>query len=479
MKMKKVYVVNILAASTIFILSGCSSSLGNLGKSTNFQESQRAFTKAEFRSVYDSYENVDKNKTNDLLFNYDAGTLGYYIKEYEGSVSYFDKAEELIKKYDKEVLAATTLANAGSLFTNDTFLDYRPRIYEKIMVNTYKGIDFLLMGDFVNARIEFNRALVRQERAKEFFKAEIEKKKQEIRQESEKKLKEKTKKNVDVDSVAKVVKNKRTNSVIEQKYSNLFAFKPYPDFVNPFSTYLAGIYFLNRGDYNKATDLLKESYGMIKGLDEGDSVVYEDFKLADRLKSSIKKDSTNYTWVIFMNGVGPIKKERRIDIPLFLFTSQVHYTGIALPTLKERGLAFANLQVKNKLYSATTKRVASMDRIIKTEFKKRFPAVVERAVARTAVQTIIQYELQKHAGYIGGIIGALYQAAFNRADTRIWEKLPKEFQVARVKSSENLQIVSSGGVKIADTPTTSEANYMVLVTIPTQGTEPLVSYQKF
>jgi hypothetical protein len=91
---------------------------------------------------------------------------------------------------------------------------------------------------------------------------------------------------------------------------------------------------------------------------------------------------------------------------------------------------------------------------------------------------MIQYELNKNFGTWGGIVGAIYQFSMNRADTRTWGKLPKEFQVARVKSGKHLTVMA-GNKKIVDLATNPKKNYMVFVTIPTKGTEPLVSYQQF
>ncbi len=462
--------VAVLAAGFLFL--GCSNSISNLGKSSKFQEAKNASTKTEYQALFNKYK--EENKTDDLLWDYEAGTVSYYVESYKDSVYYFDEAEKLIKKYDEEVLGSKILANAGATLTNDTFMDYRPRIYEKIMVNAYKGIDFIDLSDMQNARVEFNRALVRQQRAKEFFAKEIQKEKEKLKKESQKKLK--NKKGLDISSAAS---NKKTLEPIEKKYTNLFAFKPYPDFVNPFVTYLSGVFFLNQGDYAKATDLFKETYGMIKGLDEGDVYVLDDFKMADKMKGSVAARRQNYTWVVFFNGEGPIKKELRIDIPLFLFSNNVYYTGIALPTLKMRKRAYAYLSVSNGKEQAQTKRVASMDRIIKTEFKKRFPVIVTRAITRTVVQTVIQKQLKDKAGVMGGVLGALYQGAMNRADTRIWQRLPKEFDVAKVQTSDKLVITTPDGQKIYELKTDPKSSYIVFVTIPKKTSEPIISYQRF
>ncbi|BCD61272.1 hypothetical protein NitYY0826_C0106 [Nitratiruptor sp. YY08-26] len=449
----------------LILFTGCAPSVKNLGKSSaHMQETKHVTTQLEYKKLFDKY--LDENKTDDLLWDYEAGTVGYYVKEYKDSVFYFDKAEDLIKKYDEEILASKVLSSVGAALTNDTFMDYRPKIYEKIMVNTYKAINFINMRDFQNARIEFNRALVREDRAKEFFAKEIGKEKEKLQQEQKKKLQ-----NVKI--------KKETTSPIEKKYSNLFAFKPYRDFTNPFTSYLAGIYFLSIGDYDKATDLLKECYGMIKGLDAGADYVKADFELADKMKGSLTQRAKHYTWVIFLNGLAPKKEEWKIDVPVFLVSKKVLYTGIALPTLKMRPKAYRYLEVTTPHGTKKTKEIATMDRVIKLEFKKRFPVIMTRALTRTIVQTVIQKQLHDKYGFFGGLVGAAYQGIMNKADTRMWERLPKEFQVARLYTPEKLDIFTPDKKHIASIFTNSAKNYIVFVTIPSKSSEPIVSYQAF
>ena len=66
-------------------------------------------------------------------------------------------------------------------------------------------------------------------------------------------------------------------SAINANYPNLSEFKPYPDFVNPFTTYLAGVYFLIIGENSRAADLLKETAGMVPDND----YIKKDLVLAD------------------------------------------------------------------------------------------------------------------------------------------------------------------------------------------------------
>ena len=468
---KKIMLSTIIGALFFAGCAGTTPDLGKFGKSGNYESSKKS---GNYKALA---ENMKKNQEDDLLWYMDAGLISRYAKDTNATTYFFDKSEDKIKQYDKEILAGTLLASAGAVLTNDTFMDYRPRIYEGIMVNTYKGLSFMEAGDNSNARVEFNRALERQRRAKEFFAKEISQEKEKIKKEETEKIK---KKKLDPNKVNNA-SNDRTKDTIEQKYSNLFAFKAYPDFVNPFSSYMAGLFFISTGDYAKATDILKETYGMIKDNEEASNFVKSDLEYA--LKSSASLNGVNrehYVWVVFANGEGPSKEELRFDIPLFLVTNKVSYTGIALPTFKEKPLAYTHLIVKNGENSSATKQVASMDKIIKAEFQKRFPTIMTRAITRTVAQSLIQYQLRKEGGLVGGLLGAVYQGFMNRADTRQWKTLPKNFQIARIElNSPQLNIVSPTGDRNIKLNVDINKNHIVYIRIPTKNSKEIVSEVSF
>jgi len=456
-------------------LAGCAGTtpdLGKVGKSGNYESVQKTGNYASM------VKGLKKNQKDDLLWYMDAGLISRYAKDYNATTYFFDKSEDKIKQYDKEVLAGSLLASAGAVLTNDTFMDYRPRIYEGIMVNTYKGLSFMDEGDMSNARIEFNRALERQRRAKDFFAKEIGQEKKKMEAKEAAKIK---KKKLNPAQVKKAANNTKTKDAIEKRYSNLFAFKSYPDFVNPFASYMSGLFFLSTHDYAKATDILKETYGMIKGNEAGASYVKQDLKYAIKAATSLNGVSKkHYAWIIFANGKGPSKKEIRFDIPLFLVTKGLYYTGIALPTFKENPAAYSRLIVKNGKKSVATKEVASMDKVIKTEFKKRFPVVMARAITRTVAQSLMQYELKKQGGLIGGLIGAVYQGFMNRADTRQWNMLPKDFQIARIElTNPKLSIMSPAGDRKITLSVNRNQNHIVYIRIPNQNAKEIVNEVSF
>ena len=224
---------------------------------------------------------------------------------------------------------------------------------------------------------------------------------------------------------------------------------------------------------------------MIKGIDNGAKYVLRDWKMANRMKRSIRARKRHFTWIIFFNGQAPKKEEVKIDIPLFLFSNDIYYTGIALPTLKMQKKVYPYLLVNKR----KTKRIASMDRIIKTEFKKRFPTIMTRALTRTVVQTILQKKLNDKLQGAMTItpmgflltkgLTATAQAMLNRADIRMWKRLPKEFQVVRIRSRKKIVIRTPDKKKITTIKTNYRKNYIIFVTIPSVDTKPIISYKSF
>jgi hypothetical protein len=212
-----------------------------------------------------------------------------------------------------------------------------------------KAIDYILMGDLNHSRIEINRALVRELEAESEFRKEIERIKEEIqkRENQGESRKIKSDKSGKSSSLFRKENLEKSVSFIEKYYTNLKNFKAYNGFVNPFTNYLAGIYFLTQGDYEKAVNLLKECYGMIKGEEPADKIVADDFNIAFRLKSSVKKGiSDHYVWIVFFNGKIGQRVEKKIDVPLFIFTRKVMYTGLALPDVKDGFLHFLTSYTK-------------------------------------------------------------------------------------------------------------------------------------
>lgn len=409
--------------------TGCNSARGDLDRFNEYvlggnYENGGAFAESNIKAC------VGKPGCDDLLWTLQSASMERMQKRYEKSNSFFDSAESMMKYHDLRNTSADILVAAA---LNDNAVAYGGSSYDSIMVNVYKGLNFMKLGQWGLARVEFNRALERQRRAREEFSEEIGK------------LEDKIRKGKNEQSGwAKSFENPELQKIIRNNYSNFEQFKLYPDFVNPFATYMAGVFESSQGQYSKALDLMKETCGMVPE----NSYAAREFNLLSEIFgcSSAKAARLGRIWVIFENGLCPIKKEIRLDLPLFVASEKVYYFGIALPKLEKRGKAARSLTVLAGGENYVTETLADMDSVIRTEFDKRFKFILAREIISASAKAAAQYAIQKNENSTLAALMAVYSFATTSADVRIWSALPSDFQVASfaVPKDGRVEIFRSG-----------------------------------
>ncbi|MFA5291632.1 MAG: hypothetical protein WC496_01210 [Phycisphaerae bacterium] len=421
----------------------------------------RYYETSDFSSALLFAEKNIKKRNNpsgeDLLWTLQAASAKRILKDYASSTKFFDKAEDFLKYYD---LHSSVADDIGAVAVNDNVVPYKGREYDGVMVNVYKALNFMSEGNLDLARVEFNRALDRQRRTKEKFEKEISKAKEQIDKAQYSNL------------IESSLSNPNLEKSLHDKYPELYEYQAYKDYVNPFVTYLASVYFNATGRPAEARDLLKETAGLIP---ENSSIAAE-FEETENLLAS-NGTYKNTVWVIFENGLGPIKDEFRIDLPLFIATNRVLYAGIALPKLEYRDDAFSYLQIQADGATYSTQVVGNMDRVINSEFKKDFDAALIREIISTTAKVVAQYALtnQNSKGSdISAILLAVYSFATNAADVRIWTSLPKNFQAVKFPMPQNklLRITDSGSESF-DIAMPDCNNVLVYIKIIQQNSKPV------
>ncbi len=453
-------VVSVLSLSMALIQVGCTSGGGTrIESKADFAENYRNgnFTVAAQQASEKARLNeqgVGKN----LLWSLKAADAWRAAGDTDQSTKIFEGTEHTFKRFDTENAAKKYIAdNAASILVNDKVVSYKGTFYDATMVNTYKAINYSNQGDWNNARIELNRVIERQDHAKKYFEAMIEK--------EHKKEHESEKKSHKDDSTVKI-NTKKTNVEIEKlkrtAHSEMDEWNVSPNYINPFTTYLSGLLLYLNADTGNDVGEARRRFRKARALIEKDekttslakSYVDEDLKMVDN--GSLAKDLEPTVWVIFENGQAPVKEEKRVDLPLFLVTENVLYAGIAYPTLKFRESAYPFVEVSagDKTYRTAT--IANMDGLISKEFKTEFPGIMTRAIVSATVKTIAQQQVKKKYGGVAGFGAALLQVASTQADLRIWSTLPKEFQIARLPRPDT-------GVLTIQLP---ETNQTMTVTLP-------------
>ena len=438
------------------LLAGCNAPNDQLKVFNGYYENLD-FNKAELYAESKIRKN-QKPDGDDLLWSLQAASVKFLRNDCNGSTQYFDKCESMLNYFDHQNEVASAVASA---VINDNAVPYLGEEYDGIMVNTYKALDFMVLGQEDLVRVEFNRALDRQRIAKEKFAKEIEKLKSQIATEQQKNA-----------NIQNNLNNPQLETLVRQKNPSVYEYEAYPDFVNPFSTYLASLYFNLIHDHKKAEGLIKESSGMVPN----NSYLLDDLAVTESHLEE-KGDFDNSVWVIFENGFGPVKEEFRIDLPLFIVTNAVKYVGIALPKLKNREPAYAYLIINDANKNYQTEVVADMDKIIQTEFNKDFQGTLTRAIISATLKAAAQYALESQGSQgasIASIIVAAYSFATTAADVRIWTALPKDFQVAKlpIPQSREVKILSPEGALLLDLKIPDCKNAVVYVKIPSKMAAP-------
>ena len=427
-------------AVAITLLTGCTSMIqkqtyGDLEDKITTGQLQAAVEMAKEKADVDP----ETGHSEDLLWSLEAAALLRMTEDYKQSTAFLDDAEALMKAEDTEDFVGSAVDSVGSILLNDSAADYEQAHYDGIMANSYKALNFMFEGDIANARVEWNRVDDRQRRAAEEFAEKI----AQLKEEQEKEAAEQQKKSGNNNDEKTTEQSlSEAERILLTQGVDMSQWNTYKDYVNPFSTYMHGLFFLvnaqGRSDFSKSYDSLKRAASMT-----GSNIAKDDMKLVDDLRKGRKsiKNVKPTVWVVFENGLGPKKEEVRIDLPVFLASNNVAYSGMALPKIVERTQAYPTLNVNG----TQTAVLAEMDRVVQAEFKAEFPYILSREVTRTVWKTVAQKQMADES-QLAGWIAAAAQIASTSADLRMWNSLPKDFQLAKMRKPKNgtLTITAQG-----------------------------------
>lgn len=162
--------------------------------------------------------------------------------EPQTAIDLYDQAEAGMKLNDTDNLAEKGAENALAVLVNDAQRDYRPMLAEAVLVNTYKGLAFLQLGNASNARVEFNRADDRTRRAVAAFAEEIAEQKAALEEQAEADA------NREQQAIQQSLDSDALHESVAQQYGAPSQWGVYPEFIVPSATYLHGLYFLASGE---------------------------------------------------------------------------------------------------------------------------------------------------------------------------------------------------------------------------------------
>ncbi len=396
---------------------------------------------------------------------------------YRRSLEAFDKAEERVNHWEEQARLKVG-SEAAAMVTNQANMPYRGRSYDKVMMNAYKALNYLALGERDRARVELNRSLQRQRDAV----AENDKRIAAVQEDAEKaargELKDESGKAAAYDS-NRAMDDARTGPALQAALeASLAPMQAYGDYVNPFAVFLDGLYFTVLGETGDDWERGRKSFERVVQMVPENSYARADLEAATGAAEGRAVDGVTY--VIFETGTAPLRDQVRVDIPTFLVTSRLAYVGAAFPKLVFNGDYLGSLSVSVGDQTVGTATVASMDSVVANDFKNEWPAIVTKTLITTATKAIIQAVVQKQvedqggmfAGLIAGAVMGGINAATNIADTRTWTSLPKEFQYARIPTPANRELTLSAGAT-QQTVTLTEGSVNIVYVKSTSNNAPL------
>lgn len=371
----------------------------------------------------------------------------FYAKR---SIAAFDAAEDRVNRYEEEAKIKVG-AELSATLTNLASLPYRGRSYDKVMMNTYKALNYMMLGEKDKARVELNRSLQRQRDAVAENEKRIAAAQDTAAKAARGELKDESGKSAAYDS-SRALDDPRTGPALQAALdASLAPLKPYGDYVNPFAVFLDGLFFTAAGETGDDFERGRKSFERVAAIVSDNNFLREDLNAAASAAEGKKLE--NVTYVIFETGTAPKRAETRIDIPTYLVSSRLAYVGAAFPKLVFNGDYFGGLSIRAGDQQYNTATIASMDSVVANDFKNEWPTVVTKTLITAATKAIISSAVQKQVedqggawmGLAAGLVMGGLNAATTIADTRTWASLPKEFQYARFATPADREVTIGAG----------------------------------
>lgn len=460
----------LLLLAAAFLLGGCASYNSQTSSLVSAWESGDYVTAAE-KARKEAEKRID-NEKDGLVWNLESGAILRGAGEFNLSLDSFIVAEDWVQK--AEAGAKTEISNEGvALATNLAQLPYRGYFYDRIMLNTYQAMNYMVLGDMDAARVELNRASERQRDALTENAKRIEKAEEEARKVEE----------VQLEDGTSYVEKAKEDEAFQENFDSVYKADDgvalYADYVNPFTVFIDGLFFLSNPHSASDLERARKSFERVAQMSQSNQYLKEDLALVNQ--AAVGKQAHNLTYVIFETGTAPFRKEIRIDIPVFLVSDEVPYVGAAFPRLAYNDDYLSHLDVEVEDSKLKTETICNMDSVVKTEFYNELPIVITKTLVAAGTKALASYAVSEATdnSIWAQVATSVYQLAMNKADLRAWRSLPKEFQYSRFETPEAGLITIRNSISGESLDINLEANNINVVYVRCTGSSAPLSVHQF
>ena len=381
----------------------------------------------------------------EIAWRLESGTLAFAFGRYADAIREFGQAEQLIADYDaRAVVSARDVGSesAGAL-SNLNALPYRGWCRDRMGLEIYKSLAYLGAGREDSFRAQVKRLRERQKDIQEEYAKFFEAEKEEV--EKSRQANPAVAKQADEEGTETAIAGNAQNAQFAANLSEMraVAHKGYGGFLNPLALYLSALGNIRDGNWDNAAIDTKRLHEALPGNPLVSGIHATALRTLGRplppelanvqpLAYPMDRDCV---YVIVANGRGAAFEQMAIYWPVM----------VAWPKFTTFPAAMRNMQVTGGGLQVSTVPIADMDAILAQEFDERLPGIITRTVISTLIKEAAyraaQYAAWHSSNNAGAKLGALlavtivgstYRYAMATADTRCWETLPKEFQLAQL-----------------------------------------------
>jgi hypothetical protein len=367
---------------------------------------------------------------------------------------------ELMLRAEEERPDFSVSGETVAAFTNDYTSAYRAKPQDRLYASTYQALNRLELGQGTAARVAMARLRFVQET---FGNGALY-----VRPTA--KGKEAAK--YDVERASQDERTRATLGVVEDNLEQIGKDGKYDD---AFSHWLQGMFFLRLGVDASDRERARKELLAATQLNPQCAAFAADLKECEGT-SAVPR----VVYVVMETGLAPEWYEQRVDIPVFVASSNLPYVSIALPALRPSWSDY-NLRLQLEGKDQVVSPASRPDALVAKHFAAALPAVKTRAFTSAAVKAAASYALNRAAAEnarrnndSGGNLlrvltqvgTAVYTVGTTRADVRNWTGLPARFALAR------LEVPVGGKLTVPGHPEASlvlPAGRVLLVTLKSSG----------
>jgi uncharacterized protein len=382
---------------------------------------------------------LDKNNTGkdkDLLYYLELGMMERWVDRYPDSQKAWMSANETVQAWQQT--AKTDPSKLGSSIAsyviNDKVRPYEGHDYEKVMLLTYIGLNYLALGEYDNARVAIKQtheleAVIADVRSKELAK---------VQQEAQQKGARTNFKELNGYPVL-TIDNPAVNALKNSYQSAL-------------SHYLAGFVYEALGE----PSLAAPGYRLANELQPNQPLLEEALRGLDQ-RVTAPDDGLTDTLFVIGSGTAPALQSRQFPLPVPINRTLI-LIPISFPVMVPTSTPYLPGQLGlNDGQSLTVAPITSVDLMARRALKDDMPGIMLRGAIRSTAKAATQYALQHQsqkqnnmALAIAALAVTIGSVVTESADERTWRTLPAEIGIARGRlppGTHTVTLQTPGGMR--------------------------------